>query len=344
MCINKSKKIKTRKTADNICFNIIANNYLSIKTFVLLSLVISMSSIFLHNAVAKSKNDIEPGANWKYFKGIKDAPENWQNIDFDDADWFEGASGFGYGNNPKNGKIKENKDGTFTYIPDEGFTGTDTFKYKVKDNDGAISEAKVIINVGGLSTFEINSEATSLEDATTNDEDRDDNDKSDFKGTSHVFKDDIDNINKRPDINDDFVAVDKNAEIMINVVENDNDDDGTIVPETVLLGNSEDGELDDMQGRFSGILVRKEFIINDPEDIDELCLSVICDGQFVAFINGIEVIRSEVPVNETLKIGGFAHETFPGVNVLAIKCSNDNIDSSDFSFIPALEIEEKGGR
>ena len=98
-----------------------------------------------------------------------------------------------------------------------------------------------------------------------------------------------------------------------------------------------------MQGRFLGILGRKEFIINDPDEIEDLDLSVICDGPFVAYVNGIEVFRNESEVNEKIKLG-FAHELFPGKNILAIECSNDDIDSDDFSFVPELEITEKGGK
>jgi|GEM_PF-2314737 len=34
---------------------------------------------------------------------------------------------------PENGSVTENEDGTFSYIPDEGFTGTDSFTYTISD-------------------------------------------------------------------------------------------------------------------------------------------------------------------------------------------------------------------
>ena len=47
---------------------------------------------------------------------------------------------------PKTRRIDD--DGTVTYVPKRGFRGTDTFKYTVRDNDGATSnEATVRVNV-----------------------------------------------------------------------------------------------------------------------------------------------------------------------------------------------------
>ncbi|MCA9217934.1 MAG: tandem-95 repeat protein [Planctomycetales bacterium] len=51
--------------------------------------------------------------------------------------------------NPKSGGVQLNGDGTVTFTPLLGFIGTDTFRYIVRDNDGATSnEASVTINVG----------------------------------------------------------------------------------------------------------------------------------------------------------------------------------------------------
>ncbi|MFB6232110.1 MAG: Ig-like domain-containing protein, partial [Salinibacter sp.] len=50
--------------------------------------------------------------------------------------------------NPSNGSASANSDGTITYTPDAGFTGTDSYAYTVEDDDGARSnEATVTIDV-----------------------------------------------------------------------------------------------------------------------------------------------------------------------------------------------------
>lgn len=50
--------------------------------------------------------------------------------------------------NPANGKSVANADGTVTYTPNAGFSGSDTFSYTIKDNLGAVSNAaKVAVTV-----------------------------------------------------------------------------------------------------------------------------------------------------------------------------------------------------
>jgi hypothetical protein len=45
------------------------------------------------------------------------------------------------------GKVVVNADGTVTYTPKTGFTGTDSFKYTAKDVDGDVATATVTVNV-----------------------------------------------------------------------------------------------------------------------------------------------------------------------------------------------------
>ncbi|WP_230970026.1 Ig-like domain-containing protein [Nitrogeniibacter aestuarii] len=49
---------------------------------------------------------------------------------------------------PSNGTVVVNADGTFTYTPDDGFYGSDTFTYQIVDANGDISEATATITVG----------------------------------------------------------------------------------------------------------------------------------------------------------------------------------------------------
>jgi hypothetical protein len=48
---------------------------------------------------------------------------------------------------PKNGTLVLNEDGTFTYTPDEGFLGDDSFTYSVTDGSNTSSEVEVKIKV-----------------------------------------------------------------------------------------------------------------------------------------------------------------------------------------------------
>ncbi|MGB3402776.1 MAG: Ig-like domain-containing protein [Microcoleaceae cyanobacterium] len=51
---------------------------------------------------------------------------------------------------PTNGTLTLNNDGTFSYTPAPGFSGTDTFVYEVSDGNGGFATATVTLNVGAV--------------------------------------------------------------------------------------------------------------------------------------------------------------------------------------------------
>lgn len=119
-------------------------------------------------------------------------------------------------------------------------------------------------------------------------------------------------------------------------------------------GGSNRTALNDMQGQYSTIYSRRQFHVNNIYAVTGISLSIACDGAFIAYLNGIEVIRNAsvskstpdkpaIPHAEHLDVSGFIHELLPGKNVLAVECNNNDINSIDFSFIPLFEIFEKQG-
>ena len=48
---------------------------------------------------------------------------------------------------PKNGRVTRNPDGTLTYRPNRGFSGTDTFRYQISDGQGGTDTALVRVRV-----------------------------------------------------------------------------------------------------------------------------------------------------------------------------------------------------
>ena len=99
--------------------------------------------------------------------------------------------------------------------------------------------------------------------------------------------------------------------------------------------------VDALRDTGAKIFVRRTFVVNDPNRVTRIRLSIVSDGPFVAHINGIEVFRSMVKVSETIDITGFAHELFPGTNLIAIETFPPNGLNGNFSFIPSLEIVER---
>ncbi|NNC47640.1 MAG: tandem-95 repeat protein [Sphingomonas sp.] len=77
------------------------------------------------------------------------------------ANDVEGADGVDLGNNltvlsgPANGDLIYHGDGTFTYTPNPGFAGADSFVYQIEDADGDLSSATVYLNVDADSTPQI---------------------------------------------------------------------------------------------------------------------------------------------------------------------------------------------
>ncbi|MBI5665466.1 MAG: hypothetical protein HZC49_10360 [Nitrospirae bacterium] len=110
----------------------------------------------------------------------------------------------------------------------------------------------------------------------------------------------------------------------------------------------------DMKGKYMRVYARRLFIVTNPRRIVKMGLSVVCDGPFVAYLNGMPAIRNVMglskanpsggsPIGEELDLSGWAHELNTGLNVLAIQCDNDDINSNDFLFIPSLKIIEGNG-
>lgn len=108
--------------------------------------------------------------------------------------------------------------------------------------------------------------------------------------------------------------------------------------------------LNDMRESYTTVFLRKQFQLADASSIQALELRAISDDGFVAWINGVEVLRFNVPDGE-LSFGSTAfnvspepssYESYPlpdptgylqdGNNVIAIHALNTSSTSSDFLF------------
>jgi hypothetical protein len=114
--------------------------------------------------------------------------------------------------------------------------------------------------------------------------------------------------------------------------------------------------LDDMQGGYTSIYLRHEFVVEQADYIAELGLMINYDDGFVAYLNGKEVVRKgvgkgsgkdaqQIKSHDATKYGYFALKEFEkhlrdGVNVLAIEGHNSSLDSHDFLMDPYLLIED----
>ncbi|HTH46907.1 MAG TPA: lamin tail domain-containing protein [Candidatus Limnocylindria bacterium] len=115
-------------------------------------------------------------------------------------------------------------------------------------------------------------------------------------------------------------------------------------------------QITDMQNSYSSLFFRKKFTVVNPGDIQDLILHAQCDDGFIAWINGREVARYNVPAGD-LPYNSFALTAanpdpavfadyaladpkttlVAGDNVLAVQVFNVTLGSSDIVWDAALQ-------
>lgn len=111
-----------------------------------------------------------------------------------------------------------------------------------------------------------------------------------------------------------------------------------------------------MSGINSTLYLRLPFEVSDPDAIDALVLDMTYDDGFVAYINGVEVVRrnapgvegellawnaaaddaTDDPAIETIEFTAPAGLLHPGTNVLAVQGLNRSPGDDDFLLLPGL--------
>jgi len=135
---------------------------------------------------------------------------------------------------------------------------------------------------------------------------------------------------------------------------------------TVSIGYGDNDDktiLGDMRNRYTSLYLRHAFTIGDPYEMDNLMLHIEYDDGFIAYLNGIEVGRSDTmnftgtpppfdaeanaehevtakPMTINLKDFYELLKPSPGQNILAIQVHNTTKNSSDLSIRPRM-VERK---
>jgi hypothetical protein len=115
--------------------------------------------------------------------------------------------------------------------------------------------------------------------------------------------------------------------------------------------------LTDMRGNYLSVYLRRRFLLDDPDQLENLVLEIAYDDGFVAYLNGDEIGRSDTmkglgspPAHDEDTTGNHEVTASPaqislkpfkstlrsGENVLAIQVHNRALDSSDLSILPRL--------
>lgn len=115
--------------------------------------------------------------------------------------------------------------------------------------------------------------------------------------------------------------------------------------------------LSDMRGNYLSVYLRRRFLLEDPDQLQNPILEIAYDDGFVAYLNGDEIGRSAnmdglgsppacdadaTPNHEVtaaparISLKPFKNLLKPGENVLAIQVHNGTLNSSDLSILPRL--------
>ncbi|MFC1604190.1 GLUG motif-containing protein [Planctomycetota bacterium] len=120
------------------------------------------------------------------------------------------------------------------------------------------------------------------------------------------------------------------------------------------FGDNDDATvLDDMRNNYVSVYIRKEFSVSSLPADEVIKLDIDYDDGFMAYLNGREIARANMPGGtaaydtraagsheagspETFVLGTASELLNAGSNILAIEGHNTSLDSSDFSLIPTL--------
>jgi concanavalin A-like lectin/glucanase superfamily protein/slime mold repeat-containing protein len=131
-------------------------------------------------------------------------------------------------------------------------------------------------------------------------------------------------------------------------------------PSGIGYGDGDDATiLSDMQNGYTTVYTRRLFDVANPQELQGLEMKVDYDDGFVAYLNGVEVARRNVPAGvpaynavasssheasggtngnapETISLNAHLGQLVPGTNVLAVQAVNVSPGSSDLSLIVEL--------
>src|SRR5690606_16945031 len=125
-----------------------------------------------------------PTANNDFYSTLENTPivrDAAQGVLANDVDIDGDALVAALATGPSNGSLAFQTDGSFEYIPNNNFVGTDSFTYTVTDPDGETDTATVLITVGDVNTppvarpdyYSVNEDTALTGNVTSNDYDLD---------------------------------------------------------------------------------------------------------------------------------------------------------------------------
>jgi chitodextrinase len=326
---------------------------------------------------------ISVGDVWKYAKGTAAPPATWRDIAFDDSAWLGGATGLGYGDGDdatllsdmQNSYISVYARKTFTVADaaavvglrlvidwDDGYVaylnGTEVARANMTGTPSYNTPASSFHEVGAPATVDLSAFRNLLVNGTNVlaiEVHNDDIASSDLSLLPALDLRIPDPVIRAGDVWRYFKGT--SAPPASWAAAGFDDSSWSSGPTGIGYGDGDDATvLSDMQNGYISLFARRAFTIADATAVTGLWLTIDFDDGFVAYLNGTEVARSNMPAGVpqyTTAASPFHEAGTPvlidltayrsllvsGTNVLAIEVHNDDIASSDLSLIPVLGVE-----
>jgi hypothetical protein len=133
-------------------------------------------------------------------------------------------------------------------------------------------------------------------------------------------------------------------------------DDATILDDMLMQADDPATPDDETRPGYLAVFLRKDFELSSVQS--DGILSIISDDGFVAYLNGVEIGRANMPAGAVSELTPATAAIEPGnpieivvpasalragTNVLAASVHNSGLTSSDLSFIPVLALPSGGG-
>jgi hypothetical protein len=342
------------------------------------------------DALAATTVLVPRGSVWKYLDNGSDQGTAWRAPEFDDASWASGPAPLGYGDahivtavsfggDPNNRHITTYFRRSFTVSNPSQFR---SLRVRLMRDDGAVvylNGTEILrdnMPAGTVTLTTLASSAVGGADETTYFEF--DVSPSQLVGGTNVLAVEIhQSASNSSDLGFDLELNASNALIPEGATwryfkgtsfpgatwtTNDFNDSGWLQGQSGFgYGDCDDTTvLGDMQNSYASVFTRRKFVVPDPSSVTYLTMAADYDDGFVAYINGVEVARrnmpSGTPTHTTVASGN--HESsrgegsgnpnekefialdpnalVPGTNVIAVSGHNVSLGSSDFTLIIEL--------
>ena len=320
---------------------------------------------------------IKVGDAWSYFKGTRAPPAGWTQVDFAPGPgWLTGRTGIGYGDNDDATVLQDMQGSYPTIFCRREFQVADAsaigrLLLSIDYDDGFVaylngSEVARSPNMGLTGTpVAWNALAAATEAGIPDDYplllESLRNGKNVLAVEVHNSALDSSDLSFIPALRASHLLIDGGAlwkylrgsqPVPADWNSPDFDDSSwSSGPAGIGYGNGDElTDLADMKGKYLTVFCRRSFEVTDPTTLGELQLTVIHDDGFVAYVNGAEVGRINMPTGAATRTTPAKSAIEPtkselristdrlraGTNVLAVSVHNAALDSSDLTFDAVL--------